>query len=134
MAFNKAVLSGELKGPVVISRDHHDVSGADSPYRETANIRDGSKFCAGMSWCLSLTVRYGGSELHWRCFPRCYMDILCLHICLLLHVALHNGGGTGWGEAINGGFGMVLDGTEATARRASQMLKWDVVNGVSYTS
>jgi urocanate hydratase len=109
LAFNKAVSEGKLKGPVVISRDHHDVSGADSPYRETSNITDGSMFCADMS-----VQNFCGDSFRGATW-----------------VALHNGGGTGWGEAINGGFGLVLDGTEDAAKRASMMLKWDVLNGVT---
>jgi len=112
LAFNKAVSEGKLKGPVVISRDHHDVSGADSPYRETSNIYDGSSFCADMAVQNFVGDSFRGAT--W--------------------VALHNGGGTGWGEAINGGFGLVLDGSKDTDKKTSSMLKWDVLNGVSRRS
>ena len=107
--FNKAVARGELTAPVVISRDHHDVSGTDSPFRETSNITDGSAFCADMAVqnCIGDALR--GAT--W--------------------VALHNGGGVGWGEVINGGFGMVLDGRKATEIRLERMLFWDVNNGVA---
>jgi len=93
----------------VLSRDHHDVSGADSPYRETSDIRDGSKFCADMAIHNAIGGSFRGAT--W--------------------VAIHNGGGTGWGEAINGGFGLVLDGSKAAADRASQFLHWDVFNGIT---
>lgn len=108
-AFNQAVASGELKGPVVLSRDHHDVSGTDSPFRETSNIQDGSMFCADMAIHNVIGDSFRGAT--W--------------------VAIHNGGGVGWGEVINGGFGMVLDGTEAAQDKAKSMLDWDVNNGVS---
>eukprot|EP01104_Vermistella_antarctica_P002628 TRINITY_DN12846_c0_g1_i1.p1 TRINITY_DN12846_c0_g1~~TRINITY_DN12846_c0_g1_i1.p1 ORF type:complete len:678 (-),score=131.45 TRINITY_DN12846_c0_g1_i1:164-2197(-) len=108
-AFNDAVRSGELAAPVVISRDHHDVSGTDSPFRETSNITDGSMFTADMA-----VQNYVGDAIRGATW-----------------VALHNGGGTGWGEAINGGFGLVLDGTADTERRALSMLHWDVMNGVA---
>ncbi|XP_059143399.1 urocanate hydratase-like isoform X2 [Physella acuta] len=109
LAFNKAVSEGHLKGPVVISRDHHDVSGTDSPYRETSNIYDGSAVCADMAIQNVIGDSFRGAT--W--------------------VAIHNGGGVGWGEVINGGFGLVLDGSEAAARQAQCMLAWDVSNGVS---
>eukprot|EP01028_Stygiella_incarcerata_P012781 TRINITY_DN80450_c0_g1_i1.p1 TRINITY_DN80450_c0_g1~~TRINITY_DN80450_c0_g1_i1.p1 ORF type:complete len:683 (-),score=184.62 TRINITY_DN80450_c0_g1_i1:189-2237(-) len=109
LAFNRAVRAGILKAPVVISRDHHDTSGADSPWRETSNIRDGSMFTADMSFHTVCGNSFRGAT--W--------------------VAYHNGGGTGWGEAMNCGFGMVLDGTEATDLRAKRMLWWDVNNGVA---
>jgi len=109
LAFNKSIAEGKLKGPVVLSRDHHDVSGTDSPYRETSNITDGSKFCADMAVQNFVGNAFRGAT--W--------------------ISLHNGGGTGWGEAINGGFGLVLDGSEDASRRATQMLKWDVNNGVT---
>ena len=107
-ALNAAVAAGRLSAPVVISRDHHDVSGTDSPYRETSNIEDGSSFCADMAVqnCIGDAMR--GAT--W--------------------VALHNGGGVGWGEVMNGGFGMVLDGSDEAAKRAASMLLWDVNNGV----
>ena len=108
-AFNEAVARGELTAPVVISRDHHDVSGTDSPFRETSNIQDGSAYCADMAVqnCIGDALR--GAT--W--------------------VALHNGGGVGWGEVINGGFGMVLDGRKTTQIRLERMLFWDVNNGVA---
>jgi len=108
-AFNDAVADGRLAGPVVIGRDHHDVSGTDSPYRETADIRDGSRFCADMAVQNVIGDAFRGAT--W--------------------VSLHNGGGVGWGEVINGGFGMLLDGTEDAARRLDAMLHWDVNNGVA---
>eukprot|EP01117_Protostelium_nocturnum_P012579 TRINITY_DN462_c0_g1_i1.p1 TRINITY_DN462_c0_g1~~TRINITY_DN462_c0_g1_i1.p1 ORF type:complete len:699 (-),score=278.79 TRINITY_DN462_c0_g1_i1:181-2277(-) len=108
-AFNKAVGDGTLKGPVVISRDHHDVSGADSPYRETSNVYDGSHNTADMAVQNFVGDSFRGAT--W--------------------IALHNGGGTGWGESINGGFGLVLDGTPDASRRAEMMLRWDVLNGVT---
>merc|ERR1712070_607002 len=109
LAFNQAIKDGKLKGPVVLSRDHHDVSGTDSPFRETSNVTDGSMFCADMAVqnCIGDAAR--GAT--W--------------------VALHNGGGCGWGEVMNGGFGLVLDGSDAASRRAAGMLTWDVQNGVS---
>jgi urocanate hydratase len=107
--FNRAVGDGRLKGPVVLGRDHHDVSGTDSPYRETADIRDGSMFCADMA--VHNVIGDGFRGATW--------------------VSLHNGGGVGWGEVINGGFGMVLDGSEAAERRLRQMLAWDVNNGIA---
>ncbi|XP_047000587.1 urocanate hydratase-like [Schistocerca americana] len=108
-ALNDAVRSGAVKGPIVLSRDHHDVSGTDSPFRETSNIDDGSAFCADMAVqnCIGDAIR--GAT--W--------------------VALHNGGGVGWGEVINGGFGLLLDGSEDAAKRAHTMLAWDVSNGVA---
>merc|ERR1711916_233445 len=109
LAFNDAVRSGELTAPVVLSRDHHDVSGTDSPFRETANIRDGSMFCADMA--INNVIGDACRGATW--------------------VSIHNGGGTGWGLAVNGGFGMVLDGTEDAARKAKNMLYWDVNNGVA---
>lgn len=107
LAFNKAISEGKI-GPVALSRDHHDVSGADSPWRETSNIYDGSFKTADMSVHTVIGNSFRGAT--W--------------------VALHNGGGTGWGEAINCGFGLVLDGSEEAARRADQMLFWDVANGL----
>ncbi|CAK8681142.1 unnamed protein product [Clavelina lepadiformis] len=109
IAFNDAVRSGRLAGPVVISRDHHDVSGTDSPFRETSNIYDGSAFCADMSVQNCIGDSFRGAT--W--------------------VALHNGGGVGWGEVVNGGFGLVLDGSPEAESRAKSMLKWDVSNGVT---
>eukprot|EP01133_Synstelium_polycarpum_P010212 gene10212-11898_t len=112
VAFNKAVQSGELTAPVVISRDHHDVSGTDSPWRETSNVLDGSQFCADMAVHNFVGDAHRGAT--W--------------------ISLHNGGGTGWGEAINGGFGMVLDGTTVAEEKARLMLSWDVNNGVARRS
>ncbi|MBL7826117.1 MAG: urocanate hydratase, partial [Saprospiraceae bacterium] len=108
-AFNDAIARGELKGPVVLGRDHHDVSGTDSPYRETANIYDGSRFTADMAVHNVIGDSFRGAT--W--------------------VSLHNGGGVGWGEVINGGFGMVLDGTSDADRRLHSMLFWDVNNGIA---
>jgi urocanate hydratase len=109
LAFNRAIREGRLVGPVVLGRDHHDVSGTDSPYRETANIRDGSNLCADMAVQNVIGDSFRGAT--W--------------------VSLHNGGGVGWGEVINGGFGMLLDGSEACDRRIQQMLYWDVNNGIA---
>ncbi|XP_027035774.1 urocanate hydratase-like, partial [Pocillopora damicornis] len=108
-AFNMAIRDGILSGCVVISRDHHDVSGTDSPYRETSNVYDGSSFCADMAVQNVIGDSFRGAT--W--------------------VALHNGGGVGWGEVINGGFGLVLDGSEEASKRARMMLSWDVSNGVA---
>lgn len=108
-AFNRAVADGRIRGPIVLGRDHHDVSGTDSPYRETANIRDGSRFCADMAVHNVIGDSFRGAT--W--------------------VSLHNGGGVGWGEVVNGGFGLVLDGSEAAGRRADDMLAWDVGNGLA---
>ncbi|NCC72631.1 MAG: urocanate hydratase [Sphingobacteriia bacterium] len=111
-AFNKAVHDGKLAGPVVLGRDHHDVSGTDSPFRETSNIYDGSQFTADMAVQNVIGDAFRGAT--W--------------------VSLHNGGGVGWGEVINGGFGMVLDGTPDTDRRLKMMLYWDVNNGIARRS
>ena len=108
-AFNDAVREGRISAPVVIGRDHHDVSGTDSPFRETANIYDGSQFCADMAVQNFVGDAFRGAT--W--------------------VSLHNGGGVGWGEVVNGGFGLVLDGTEDTDRRLHMMLNWDVNNGIA---
>jgi urocanate hydratase len=110
--FNKAVATGEISEPVVIGRDHHDVSGTDSPFRETSNIYDGSKFTADMAVQNVIGDSFRGAT--W--------------------VSLHNGGGVGWGEVINGGFGMVLDGTEDTGIKLRMMLHWDVNNGIARRS
>lgn len=110
--FNEAVKAGRLQGPVVISRDHHDVSGTDSPFRETSNITDGSQFCADMAVHNCIGDAFRGAT--W--------------------VALHNGGGVGYGKAINGGFGLVLDGSDDAGDRAESMLFWDVNNGVARRS
>jgi urocanate hydratase len=109
LAMNAAVRDRTLHGPVVIGRDHHDVSGTDSPYRETANIKDGSQVCADMAVHNVIGDAFRGAT--W--------------------VSLHNGGGVGWGQAINGGFGMLLDGSADADRRARAMLHWDVNNGVA---
>lgn len=112
LAFNKAVREGILKGPVVLSRDHHDVSGTDSPFRETSNITDGSAFTADMAVQNAIGDSFRGAT--W--------------------ISIHNGGGVGWGDVINGGFGMVLDGSEEADYRAHLMLNWDVANGVARRS
>lgn len=109
LKFNSLVREGKIKGPIVISRDHHDVSGTDSPFRETSNIKDGSSFTADMA--VQNFIGDGIRGATW--------------------CALHNGGGTGWGLAVNGGFGMVLDGKEETDEKIKQMLYWDVLNGIS---
>uniref|UniRef100_A0A8C0JHJ1 urocanate hydratase n=1 Tax=Canis lupus dingo TaxID=286419 RepID=A0A8C0JHJ1_CANLU len=109
VAFNQAIARGKIKAPVVLSRDHHDVSGTDSPFRETSNIYDGSAFCADMAVQNFVGDAFRGAT--W--------------------VALHNGGGVGWGEVINGGFGLVLDGTQEAEQKAKMMLSWDVSNGVA---
>ncbi len=111
-AFNEAIRQGKLKGPVVLGRDHHDVSGTDSPYRETSNIYDGSSFTADMAVQNFVGDSFRGAT--W--------------------VSLHNGGGVGWGEVINGGFGMLLDGSTECDRRIHMMLHWDVNNGISRRS
>ena len=111
-AFNHAIKSGELSAPVILGRDHHDVSGTDSPYRETSNIYDGSSFTADMA--VQNFVGDGFRGATW--------------------ISLHNGGGVGWGEVINGGFGMVLDGTADSDRRLKSMLFWDVNNGIARRS
>jgi urocanate hydratase len=111
-AFNKAISEGKISAPVVIGRDHHDVSGTDSPYRETSDIYDGSKYTADMSVHNVIGDSFRGAT--W--------------------VSLHNGGGVGWGEVMNGGFGMVLDGTPETAIKIRSMLQWDVNNGVARRS
>ena len=112
LAFNEAIKDGKLKGPVVLGRDHHDVSGTDSPYRETSNIYDGSSFTADMAVQNFVGDSFRGAT--W--------------------ISLHNGGGVGWGEVINGGFGMLLDGTSECNRRIKLMLHWDVNNGISRRS
>ena len=112
LAFNEAIRDGRLKGPVVLGRDHHDVSGTDSPFRETSNIYDGSQFCADMA--VQNVIGDGFRGATW--------------------VSIHNGGGVGWGEVINGGFGMVIDGSEDSARHIREMLFWDVNNGIARRS
>ncbi len=110
-AFNEAINKGEI-GPVILGRDHHDVSGTDSPYRETSNIYDGSKFTADMAIHNVIGDSFRGAT--W--------------------VSIHNGGGVGWGEVINGGFGMLLDGTDTADKKLRSMLFWDVNNGISRRS
>ena len=111
-AFNRAIASGEISAPIVLGRDHHDVSGTDSPFRETSNIYDGSSFTADMAVQNMVGDAIRGAT--W--------------------VSLHNGGGVGWGEAINGGFGLVLDGSNEAQRRLQSMLFWDVNNGIARRS
>lgn len=112
LAFNDAIARGEISAPVVLGRDHHDVSGTDSPFRETSNIYDGSRFCADMAVHNVIGDAFRGAT--W--------------------VSLHNGGGVGWGEVVNGGFGMVIDGSEEAAKRIKSMLLWDVNNGIARRS
>ena len=111
-AFNDAVASGALRSPVVLGRDHHDVSGTDSPYRETSNIYDGSAFTADMA--IQNVIGDGFRGATW--------------------ISIHNGGGVGWGEVINGGFGMLIDGSPDSERRLKSMLHWDVNNGIARRS
>ena len=112
LAFNDAICNGEIKAPIVLGRDHHDVSGTDSPFRETSNIYDGSRFTADMA--IQNVIGDGFRGATW--------------------VSIHNGGGVGWGEVINGGFGMVIDGSDDSARHIRQMLFWDVNNGIARRS
>ena len=109
LAFNKAVKDGVISAPIVLGRDHHDVSGTDSPFRETANIYDGSSFCADMA--IHNVIGDGFRGATW--------------------ISIHNGGGVGWGEVVNGGFGMVVDGSADTDRRIASMIAWDVNNGIA---
>ena len=109
LAFNEAIRKGEISAPIVLGRDHHDVSGTDSPYRETSNIYDGSRFTADMAVQNVIGDSFRGAT--W--------------------VSIHNGGGVGWGEVINGGFGMVIDGSEEASLRIRNMLFWDVNNGIA---
>lgn len=111
-AFNKAIQEGHISAPIVIGRDHHDVSGTDSPYRETANIYDGSNLTADMAIQNVIGCSFRGAT--W--------------------VSIHNGGGVGWGEVINGGFGMLLDGSDDATRRLDSMIYWDVNNGIARRS
>lgn len=111
-AFNDAISRGEISGPIILGRDHHDVSGTDSPYRETSNIYDGSRFTADMAIQNVIGDSFRGAT--W--------------------VSIHNGGGVGWGEVINGGFGMVLDGSKASEEKLRSMLFWDVNNGLARRS
>jgi urocanate hydratase len=110
-AFNKAIKENKI-GPVVLGRDHHDVSGTDSPFRETSNIYDGSKYTADMA--IQNVIGDGFRGATW--------------------ISIHNGGGVGWGEVINGGFGMLLDGSDDSDRRLKMMLHWDVNNGIARRS
>ena len=112
LAFNEAIKRGEISKPVVLGRDHHDVSGTDSPFRETSNIYDGSQFCADMAVQNVIGDSFRGAT--W--------------------VSIHNGGGVGWGEVINGGFGMVINGDDDSARHIREMLFWDVNNGIARRS
>ena len=112
LAFNRAIADGRISAPVVLGRDHHDVSGTDSPYRETANIYDGSNRTADMAVQNVIGDSFRGAT--W--------------------VSIHNGGGVGWGEVINGGFGMVIDGSQEAERRIREMLFWDVNNGIARRS
>ena len=112
LAFNEAIRKGEITAPIVLGRDHHDVSGTDSPFRETSNIYDGSQFCADMA--VHNVIGDGFRGATW--------------------VSIHNGGGVGWGEVMNGGFGMVIDGTEDSDRHIREMLLWDVNNGIARRS
>jgi urocanate hydratase len=111
-AFNEAVRNGKISAPIVLGRDHHDVSGTDSPYRETSNIYDGSQFTADMA-----VQNFAGDSFRGATW-----------------VSLHNGGGVGWGEAINGGFGLTIDGSDDAARRIQNMIFWDVNNGIARRS
>ena len=112
LAFNEAIRKGIIKAPIVLGRDHHDVSGTDSPFRETSNIYDGSQFTADMA--IQNVIGDGFRGATW--------------------VSIHNGGGVGWGEVINGGFGMVIDGSDESARHIREMLFWDVNNGIARRS
>ncbi|MNZ81783.1 Urocanate hydratase [compost metagenome] len=112
LKFNEAIKSGELSAPVVLGRDHHDVSGTDSPFRETSNIYDGSRFTADMAVHNVIGDSFRGAT--W--------------------VSIHNGGGVGWGEVINGGFGMVLDGSDEAKQKLQNMLFFDVNNGIARRS
>ena len=112
LAFNEAIRKGEITAPIVLGRDHHDVSGTDSPFRETSNIYDGSQFTADMA--VQNVIGDGFRGATW--------------------VSIHNGGGVGWGEVINGGFGMVIDGSEDSDRHIREMLFWDVNNGIARRS
>ena len=111
-AFNEAIYQGEISAPIVLGRDHHDVSGTDSPFRETSNIYDGSQFCADMAVHNVIGDSFRGAT--W--------------------VSIHNGGGVGWGEVMNGGFGMVIDGTDESETHIHDMLLWDVNNGIARRS
>ena len=108
-AFNRAIKKGEISAPIILGRDHHDVSGTDSPYRETSNIYDGSAFTADMAIQNVIGDSFRGAT--W--------------------VSIHNGGGVGWGEVINGGFGLTIDGSKESEEKISNMLFWDVNNGIA---
>jgi len=110
--FNKAISSGLVSAPVVLGRDHHDVGGTDSPFRETANIYDGSMFTADMAVHNFVGDSFRGAT--W--------------------ISLHNGGGVGWGEVVNGGFGLVIDGSEKSQQNIDSMISWDVNNGIARRS
>jgi len=112
LEFNRAICEGRISAPIVLGRDHHDVGGTDSPYRETANIRDGSMFTADMAVHNFVGDSFRGAT--WT--------------------SLHNGGGVGWGEVVNGGFGLVIDGSEDSSRRINSMISWDVINGLARRS
>ena len=112
LEMNRAIREGRISAPIVLGRDHHDVSGTDSPYRETSNIYDGSSFTADMAVQNVIGDSFRGAT--W--------------------VSIHNGGGVGWGEVINGCFGMVIDGSEEADRRIKMMLHWDVNNGIARRS
>ena len=109
LAFNKAIKEKIISEPIILGRDHHDVSGTDSPYRETSNIYDGSQFTADMAIQNVIGDSFRGAT--W--------------------VSIHNGGGVGWGEVINGGFGMVIDGSKESEEKIKNMLFWDVNNGIA---
>ena len=109
LEMNRAIREGRIKAPIVLGRDHHDVSGTDSPFRETSNIYDGSSLTADMAVHNVIGDAFRGAT--W--------------------VSLHNGGGVGWGEVINGGFGLVIDGSRDADRRIKKMLYWDVHNGIA---
>ena len=109
LALNQAISENRISAPIILGRDHHDVSGTDSPYRETANIHDGSKWTSDMS-----VHNFVGDAMRGATW-----------------VSLHNGGGVGWGEVSNGGFGLIIDGTPDSKRRIQSMLHWDVTNGVA---
>ena len=112
LEFNRAIADGRISAPIVLGRDHHDVGGTDSPYRETANIRDGSMFTADMSIHNFVGDSFRGAT--WT--------------------SLHNGGGVGWGEVINGGFGLFIDGSDDSSCRITSMISWDVINGLARRS
>lgn len=112
LEFNRAICEGRISAPIVLGRDHHDVGGTDSPYRETANIRDGSMFTADMAVHNFVGDSFRGAT--WT--------------------SLHNGGGVGWGEVVNGGFGLVIDGSEDSIKRINSMISWDVINGLARRS